>query len=523
MKKVHKILSLVLLIVLLCSATFLASASVNLSQNIIGTRHIYDFNSHKFIPENEWNEIDQLSSIKSTNTPYDITIDGDDYLVKVIKCDLDQNMTNSIPYTHLDRVMSIANGQTETNSNSDTYKKTSQVSHTHLKKISFRHERSALLEVAKDILDVSKSLKVDFSKSKQRTNTQKKVNKKTETETVQYSIPSNASDCNGVDYYTYSGMQVYDVEVELVDKISTDNQSIGYTDVRDIQIYMADDNDMYHVECSHCGEDFILPYWDPEHRYKHVQFADGHHEHYCNMDFKTKCYQKSIMPYRYDLKTTMTLKYYLPKIYLDSKAWHKDLNSQFLLDKPVHMLPVGTEEIVCYQDKKYLFRVTESPLRTTFTTNLPGVEAKKGSPVCDGVTKTVEFNNETQITNSVENITTTNWSISNDIKLTFAKWLSLSYGATYSDTVINKDYQETEETVSYYNISQFKLPAAFEADYTGMNIMETDDIFTFDIIGVIIPYDNNGYLQETQKTNITFEVNQSFAKRFADPYNNDPQ
>ncbi len=245
-------------------------------------------------------------------------------------------------------------------------------------------------------------------------------------------------------------------------------------------------------------------------------FKDGHVEHYDQTLFHFEAMDNGIKPYSTDHKTTVTYDYYLPIIKGVASPWYLGQPSTIdIHERAVHLVAPGSEEVVFGGGRHYVFRVLESPLIQPYVTNLPGKQV--GDALLPGKTRKVKFSENITIGSSTENITST--TSSQEVKLKFAKWITLNAGYKHESQTVDTSYQSNEEAISMYKESTFSFPSFYqEQGYDGAIVMEAVDILTYKVKGEIIPIKADGSLDENNKYTITLDIEREQPKRYSKPF-----
>ncbi|GKX32172.1 hypothetical protein SH1V18_46520 [Vallitalea longa] len=482
--------------------------------------YTYSRQLKKFIPDNEY-ELNDLSIPNKIPNWRKLTIDDKEYSLKIVSCKKNVAESNNMPYTQMDKVMTIANGQTQSVKNVDGYTTTHMTSNVkkHNDSFSFgvgvagNKENAFAEKLVQKIGAFNFDLTTEFTNSYKTTDTKRKVEKEVITESTTYSVPNWAKGCNGIDWYTFSKMEVYDMVVELREEFTTDNPIKGYTDLIDTDFYVDYDiNPNGRLRCRHCnqivdvGPGSLVGY--------HVIFADGRVEHFADSYFKFACMTNGYKPYNSNRSTTISFKYYRPEIKGGPFAWHMDQPNTLDVSHPIELIPKGTEETIVCGDRTYLYRVLESNLQQPYYSNLPGEQT---GMVMDGTETTKIVFNENSYKTSFEKVTSQTNKTSWEVKVKLLKWLSLSGGGNHSNETIDTTYDDEERVRQLYEETNFKFPEEYKQEYKCIQVYDTVDVFVFRVKCEVIPYMTNGELDFSNKDIITLDIEKEFPKRYSKP------
>lgn len=515
MKKAIKLLSCILTLLFMTYPLTQSYAETSISNQNNKQLYIYNPQLEKFIPENEYKQ-NMLSIPNKIPNWRNLTIDGKKYSIKILSAQINNTDSNNMPLTQMDKVMTIANGQTQSVKSVSGYTTTHMTSHVKKHNNSFSFgiatDGGFLEKLAQKTGGFNFGVSSEFTNSYETTDTKRTVEKEVITETSTYYIPSWATNCNGMDWYTFSKMEVYDMVIELREEFTTDDPVKGYTELIETDFYVDYDIDPNgRLRCSHCNQIVDV---GPGLKGYHVKFANGRCEHHDKLNFRIECIDKGYKPYNSNRSTTISFKYYKPIKIGGPYEWHIDQPNNLDFKYPVELIPKGTEETIVCGDKTYLYRVLESNLQQPYYSNLPGTQT---GMVMDGTETTKIVFNEKTYKSSFKKIHSQSNKISWEAKGKLFKWLSLSAGGSHSSETINTTYDDEERDKQLYTETIFKFPKEYQQTYKCIEIYDTVDVFVFKVKCEVIPYKSNGKLDLANKDIITLDLEKEFPKRYSKP------
>lgn len=485
-------------------------------------------------------------NVNITNGYQTFYVDGEENRMRILDCTLNNTETNSIPYTGLQRIKSIANGQTSTTVDdhlSSTAIMTSNSKST-VKNYNFGLDLNLAkqipvtnilgTEVAGNFLSASFSSKFSFSTSYTTTNTNSEVKTLTKTYTKTYSIPNLPAfeNCNSADFYTFTNYYVYDIEAEFVKPNVTSNESLGYVDYTYTyyipQGYGGWSNPK---KCAHCGKVFIQErpftgysggsYDDDNTDMVHVEFANGTTAHFPEDYWSQVLRQKNGMYQKYNpnASTVFTFKYYWPVVEGVVIPYTFGETNELKLNKPIHMVPTGIEQVVYDGSRYYKMIVDESPLVDPYyNLYFPGEQI--GDPVLPGSTQTIGLNKSLKTVNKTEKTVVKKKSKSFSLLSKFKNWISISGGYDKSTTSINSSSTTKTKIHTFSETNKYVLPSSFiNAGYEGTRIHLTKDSMLYNVTGRILRYNSStGEFDPSTEGLVTFQQEIQSPRVFAVPF-----
>lgn len=471
-------------------------------------------------------------------------VDGRENRLRIISCNLNEAESNSMPYTGLKRIKTIANGQTSTTVDENftstavvtSKMRTTESNYNFGVDLSYTKQYVTLNllgeKVIKDLLSVGFSSKFSFSNSYTTNTTTSNVKSLTKTYTKSYTIPNLPSfkDCNSADFYTFTNYYVYDVTAEILIPNATSNPRFGYTDYT----YTSSIKRPYssRKRCQYCGKEYVadmlVPSLDPEFEEEydfrdiaHVDFADGSSGHCTREQWRSILNDEDNIYKKYSscVNTTVTFKYYWPVVEGVVVPWTIGGPNDLVLNKPIHMVPRGMEQTIYDGNRYYKMIVDESPLIDPYyNIHFPGEQI--GDPVLPGTTQTIAFNRSLSTTSKTEKTVVKKKSRSFSLVAKFKNWLSISGGYTKNKTKIDSSSTTVTNTHTLKETNKYVLPTSFmNAGYDGTRIHLTKDSMIYAVKGRIIPYSaSTGNLDPNDDSILTYDQEFQYPRIYATPF-----
>lgn len=532
MKNFQKILSVMLCVILVLIPFSNRSFA---EENNEPVYFVLDQASDKFIEKSSCN----APSVSLPGTYETFYVDGSTNKLKIISATLNEEETNSIPYTGLKRIKSIANGQTSTITEKNVYQKTIAMSKTKSSNKSFsfglglgsadnNKVTTAIKEVLKSFTAFSFSADFSFDRKYTVKNTNTRINKVESEYTNSYTVPDlpNFEGCNSADFYTFTNYYVYDVVAEIIVDGATSDKASGYTSVYNTYKRKLPYSSVY--ICGFCsnelrGGDMRIPCLEnPPKEYNdeivHVNLANGMSGH-CGRNMWDLLVREGYYK-KYDpaCSTIVNYKFYWPVVEGVVVPWKVDGPNDFNLNKPVHLVPNGIEETIFQNNKYYKFIVNESPLKNAYhSITLPGEQL--GDPVLPGLTQTVKISKEVSLSTTTEKTKITNKNMSTSLLTKFKNFISLSAGHKRNKQYIDTSNVNETEIESYSETNKYVLPDYFSnKGYEGTRIHLTKDSMLYEVTGEIIPINSDGTLDNANKGIITYTQKKEYPRIYANPF-----
>ncbi|GMQ58688.1 hypothetical protein AN1V17_30830 [Vallitalea sediminicola] len=534
MKNLQKIASTVLCIILVLAPFSNIAFAESDNEPIYFT---LDQASNQFIEKSSYNA---PKSIELPGTYETFYVDNKANKLKIISATLNEEETNSLPYTGLKRIKSIANGQTSTTTQNSIYQKTVAMSKAKSTNNAFSFGlglsadknndkiTSAIQSVLKSYTSFSFSADFSFDRRYTTTNTNTRVNKVEREYTKSFTVPDlpNFKGCNSADFYTFTNYYVYDVVAEIIVDGATSDEHQGYTSVYNTYKQKRPHSSI--STCGYCGEeirgcDMCLPCLEnppEEHNNEivHVNLANGHSGHCGRNMWELVVREGYYKKYDPNCNTIVNYKFYWPVVEGVVIPWKVDGPNDFNLNKPVHLVPSGIEEIIYQDNKYYKFVVTESPLKNAYDSiSLPGEQL--GDPVLPGLTQTVKIAKDVTVSSTTEKTKITNKRFSTSLTAKFKNFISLSAGYKRHRQYIDTSSSNETEIESYDETNKYVLPNWFSDNgYEGTRIHLTKDTMSYEVTGEIIPINPDGTLDNANKGILTYTQKKEFPRIYANPF-----
>ncbi|WP_066502505.1 hypothetical protein [Abyssisolibacter fermentans] len=530
MKNVQKIVLFILCILLVIAPFNNSSVAISNDKPVY---YVLDKENNGFVEKSSYNATPSISLPGTYETFY---VDGVKNKLKIISATLNEEETNSLPYTGLQRIKSIANGQTSTTTQSNIHQKTVGTSSVKKKNSSFSFGlgitsndkmASTIQKVLKSFTSFSFSADFSFDKTYSTSNTNTKINKTESEYTKTYKVPNlpQFEGCNSADFYTFTNYYVYDIVAEIIVDGATSDKNFGYTSVINTYKTKQPYDGVYRCACCNKilnGCDMFLPfleeYPEEDNDIVHVVLANGRTGHCGRNLWNLMVDEGYYKPYNPDCNTIVEYKFYWPVVEGVVMPWTIDGPNEFNLNKPVHLVPSGMEEIIYDNNQYYKLVIQESPLTNVYhSISLPGEQV--GEPVLPGLEQTISISKEIAVSSTTERTTVKNKSKSLSLVAKFKNWLSLSSGYKRSTQYIDSSSVNTTDVESISETNKYVLPSWFtDNGYEGNRIHVTKDSMLYEITGEIIPINSNGTLDIANEGIITYTQKKEFPRVYANPF-----
>jgi hypothetical protein len=469
-------------------------------------------------------ELIQSKLLKSGNADEIFTVDNVENGIRIISATYNAEKTSKLPLVGLTRVNSIANGQTNSISTTNSVQKVNSIGKTTQSNNSYSFgvsldtsKKTGLLgSVLSKFVTAKISLNQSFENSRFSSTTNTVLEASSENYTENFSVPAGSDFAlsNSADFYTTTGYEVYDMVVELTSYANyTANENEGImsaTHTFPKPIMQNPDDPYAQFMCRICKQKL---YSDYDGDLYHVVYADGHIEHCGQAEYETLKYYKP----GYTPKTTVSFEYYNPTVMKIVNPWKLSENNSINSSRTIQMGIPGDEQMVYYNGAPYIFRHISSYLLTPSENLVMPAEqicsVTRGNSISTNVTK------QLQTTSKSERSSTSGNTFSSELENTFFQCLTFKagYKTSFSSTQSSSS-SETKSTEVKEN-NTYSMPQSFiDQGNSGIAIYLSKDNVAFNVTGEIIPLLSNGQPDESKKQTVTFVHKEEFSRRFALPY-----
>jgi hypothetical protein len=533
MKKIFCYIIIILLIFTQLNITTFAEDRDNISRKI--QYYTYDEAKEEFVKDEEYRFKSSFAGYDKEPEP--ITIDGEEYFIKINSIKKDEGASSNHSYTELYRIQSIANGQISSISNEYTKKNVHSTSHITKTNKSFSVDAKVLKEISESKSREVFNLGYQYSKDYSSSNKETTINSIITNQTKKFNIPLESiyDLCNSADFYIFKDYEVYDIEAEIYLKYSTEDKNKGYTKIIRSRAEPGGNAHKNWLQCKECNA--ILVEWDnssgpmpkgklpadessyyPYCQVPHVEFANGRTRHF-SLEEWANVNNKIYFPYNKNGSTKVKFKFYKPMTKAVTLPWNIEYinnNTEIELNKPIELFPKGASETVYHEGRNYLFTVVESPLvDSNYAIDL---STESIASISKGVTEEISCDKNITTITSHSSVVSSSHGFSAGLKLKFASWLTGALNYSQKKTKITENNDEYTDSKNYQWTSTFEMPQGFiNAGYDCIMVFLTKDAMRYKVTGEITPINTDGSLDLSKKETIVYYQSVEFPRAISKP------
>lgn len=453
-----------------------------------------------------------------------MNIDGKLLSFKIKGITYNKSSSDNMPYTGINRIYSIANGQTLQNSVSSTIinKKGTILNKQSSGKIS----ASAGLSIGK-FLNFKNKLSKTWNTSITSTNIEESNETSTISDTYSFYNTLKGKGYNSLDFYTVTAYDVYDVDVDLI-------EHNGDTIVSTQCQFNANATSVF---CRECGSTIktngiLLPYDEGDLTLAHVKTqsstgtSNTYHIGYPSNESPITYLRKhtsrvivdgveTILPINV---TNMKLEYLTPYEIKFSSPWKLSDSITQSGDSKIQLVAPGTQKLIENNGEKYLLTIKDSKLLSRSSLPDETLPPLRFS-IANGQSVNKELSSTLTKTSSLEKVSGISYNFSTGLSGSLFKILSFEagYDKNLSGSLTTNISQTVSISVSGKN--SYFFPEEFSNQGNSLIFNTTNDFAEFLITAQATPINSDGSFNTNQTINMTFKYKQPFIKNYSLPSN----